>query len=240
MFDWRLFLTVTAVGSVAAAISMPRQVSMLMEKRRSQGHEVPSNMRLVMFASVVQTAVLISLLAALGTALAPGAGLSAPWFEALSRGTATISGALEQAVQALIWGGPATVLFLVLYYGFFRPRLADDAIRSTESRLEMGFLRVLLQGGVIEEILFRWGIMTVLAWAALAVGMPMAPAMWVAILIAGLLFGLGHLPGAVAQGATLDRTVVSTAIVLNMIVAVACGWLFWKHGLLAAIYWPTP
>ena len=74
-----------------------------------------------------------------------------------------------------------------------------------------------------------------LAWAALAIGVPTVPAMWVAIFIAGLLFGLGHLPGAVAQGATLDRTVVSTAIVLNMIVAIACGWLFWKHGLLAAI-----
>ena len=67
------------------------------------------------------------------------------------------------------------------------------------------------------------------------VGMPTGAGMWTAIVVAGLLFGLGHLPGAVAAGVKITRRIVVTALVLNMVVAVSCGWLFWRHGLLAAI-----
>ena len=59
--------------------------------------------------------------------------------------------------------------------------------------------------------------------------------MWSAIVMAGLLFGLGHLPGAAAAGVKITRLIVTTAVGLNMVVAVAFGWLFWQYGLLAAI-----
>jgi len=84
--------------------------------------------------------------------------------------------------------------------------------------------------------MFRWGVMSVVAWLAIGVaGMPTPWGMWVAIVVAGLLFGLGHLPGAAAVGVKITKPVVVTAVVLNLVVALAFGWLFWRHGLLAAI-----
>ena len=84
--------------------------------------------------------------------------------------------------------------------------------------------------------MFRWGVMSVVAWLAVSVvGMPASLGMWVAIVVAGLLFGLGHLPGAMAVGVKITKLIVTMAIALNMVVALAFGWLFWQHGLLAAI-----
>lgn len=100
----------------------------------------------------------------------------------------------------------------------------------------MGLFGRLLMGGIAEEVMFRWGVMSVMAWLTVRVlGMPMGLGMWTAIVVAGLLFGLGHLPGAMAAGVKITRLVVATAIALNMVVALASGWLLWQRGLLAAI-----
>ncbi len=100
----------------------------------------------------------------------------------------------------------------------------------------MGLLGRLLMGGVAEEVMFRWGVMSVVAWLAVSViGMPAGWGMWVAIVVAGLLFGVGHLPGVAAVGVKITRRIVAIVITLNMVVALPFGWLFWQQGLLAAI-----
>ena len=100
----------------------------------------------------------------------------------------------------------------------------------------MGLLGRILMGGVAEEVMFRWGVMSVLAWLTIGViGMSEGPGMWVAIVVAGLLFGLSHLPSVVAVGVKLTKPIVGMAVALNMVAALAFGWLFWQYGLLAAI-----
>ena len=129
------------------------------------------------------------------------------------------------------------MVFLVLYYRVFRPRMAAEDVAGTEQlRTSMGLLGRMLMGGVAEEVMFRWGVMSVMAWLAVSVvGMPADVGMWAAIVVAGLLFGLGHLPGAMAAGVKITKLIVVTAIVLNTLAALAFGWLFWQYGLLAAI-----
>lgn len=100
----------------------------------------------------------------------------------------------------------------------------------------MGLLGRLAMGGVAEEVMFRWGVMSVVAWVAISVGgLPPVSGMWTAIVAAGLLFGVGHLPGVAAAGVRITRIIVAAAVVLNTVVALAFGWLFWQYGLLAAI-----
>jgi membrane protease YdiL (CAAX protease family) len=125
----------------------------------------------------------------------------------------------------------------LLYYRVFRPMMAaEDTARMEEFRVSMGHFGRLLMGGIAEEVMFRWGVMSVMAWLTVSVlGMPTGLGMWTAIVAAGVLFGLGHLPGVMAAGVKITKLIVVTAIALNMVVALACGWLLWQHGLLAAI-----
>src|SRR5262249_15142134 len=57
---------------------------------------------------------------------------------------------------------------------------------------------------------------------------------WTANLLAALLFGLGHLP-ATASLLPLTPLVVTRALILNGLIGLPLGWLFWKRGLESAM-----
>lgn len=85
----------------------------------------------------------------------------------------------------------------------------------------------------------RWGVMSLLAWAGWrlgqrGVGRPAPAVLWLAILGAALLFGLGHLPAAAAL-APLSLAFVLRTVLLNSVAGIAAGWLFWRHSLEAAM-----
>ena len=58
--------------------------------------------------------------------------------------------------------------------------------------------------------------------------------MWIAIALAAVVFGLLHLPATLAL-APLTRVVVVRTLVLNGVVGIAAGWVYWQYGLLAAM-----
>jgi hypothetical protein len=106
----------------------------------------------------------------------------------------------------------------------------------------------LLYGGIIEEVLLRLGLMTVVLWlitaafgrrrtggSAIQVKRPIGEKeAWTAILISALAFAAGHLP-ATAQLLGLSTPIVLRAIILNGIPGIGFGWLYWKKGLVYAI-----
>lgn len=94
-----------------------------------------------------------------------------------------------------------------------------------------------LYGGLAEEVMMRWGLMSLIAWLLLAVQerfsggseqSSVAP-MWTAIALAALVFAAGHLP-ALAQSVTLTGPLVIRTVFLNVIAGMAYGWLFWRKG----------
>ena len=92
-------------------------------------------------------------------------------------------------------------------------------------------------GGITEEILLRFGLITLLVWLLVKITRALEPTptlMWIAIVGAAVIFGLGHLPATAALIA-LTPIVVLRAIVLNGIGGIIFGWLYWKRGLEMAI-----
>jgi len=53
----------------------------------------------------------------------------------------------------------------------------------------------------------------------------------VAIVLAALLFGAGHLPAAFSAGMAHGPLSIGRIILLNALVGLPFGWLFWKYGL---------
>jgi hypothetical protein len=236
VFDVPTFIAISVSAVLAIAFAMPRQIDLMVRLRAADGEALPSRLLLTVGATLQQGLLAVGLAAA-GAATAPRVGLSAPWFAAVAHDPSRIAAeAAAQLPQALLVGTVSAAAFLGLYYRVFRPRLTPHQVQRTESlRMELGLAGRVLMGGVAEEVMFRWGVMSVLAWAIAAMGVGSVPAIWIAIVVSGVLFGLGHLPGAVAVGVPLTRTLVVMAIVLNLLVAVGFGWLFWRSGLLAAI-----
>jgi len=96
---------------------------------------------------------------------------------------------------------------------------------------------VSVSAAIKEEILLRFGLMTLLVWifARLTPRESAGPgAVWAGNIVAALLFGAAHLPAA-ASVTTLTAAVVAVALVFNAIAGVTFGWLYWRRGILAAI-----
>lgn len=175
--------------------------------------------------------------AAVGATLSDRTGLP---FTAL-RGTAGAGNVLNMLVMTLLATALTTVVIFaghyVIYYIVFRPRLPADYVVIGESvRLRMGILARILQGGLVEEVQFRWGAMSAVVWLGLRLFPGQVDAMiWVGITMAAILFGLFHLMGAVQLGIGTGSAGKMVTVIDNVWVGVGFGWLFWQYGLLAAI-----
>jgi hypothetical protein len=136
-------------------------------------------------------------------------------------------------------GAAATIVVLLLDQ-LMQPALPEalQASNNTEPNW-LSSLTAMLYGGITEEILMRWGLMSLLVWIAWkglkqSVTLPSQGIYQSAIVLAALVFGLLHLP-ATAAIVPLTPVVIIRAILLNGIAGIAFGWLFWQYSLEAAM-----
>lgn len=118
--------------------------------------------------------------------------------------------------------------------------VAPDAITALDGQWEPPLWLRVLYGGITEEVLLRWGVMTGLVWlgwrfAQRREGSPKPWVVWTAIVGSALLFGAGHLPAASALTGSLSASVVAYVVLANSVFGLVAGWLYWKRGLEAAI-----
>ncbi len=100
--------------------------------------------------------------------------------------------------------GAATTIILLLLDRLMQPALPEalQASNNTEPNW-LSSLTAMLYGGITEEILMRWGLMSLLAWMAWkvlkqGVTLPSQGIYQGAIVLAALVFGLLHLPATAA------------------------------------------
>ncbi len=221
-----MFLILFSLCLVATAVAAPRQMRAL----HVAGVGPP------VAAAILSTVLVSGIAVGVGTLLAPEVGLHAPFFEAVVGGTSVVPALAGQLPMGVLLGSIATAGVLALYYGLFRGKLDPaDVLRMERARLQVGMVARVLQGGIVEEVIFRWGALALFAWLGTALGGGSTLGMWFGIIMAGLLFGLAHLPGAVALGMRRSWALFGTAVVVNLWVGIVCGWLAWRYGLLAAM-----
>jgi hypothetical protein len=238
MFNWNLFFILVLVsipGAVFAARSGLRTIERLIASGGIEQKLPPKNMLLALAA--IQSLILATIAAAIGTTLADRVGLAAPVFQAASGGEPIWPVLSEHWVSALVMGLVGALVFLFAYYYFFRPRLDIETVQATEDlRGVIGLWGRIFYGAIVEEILVRWGLMTLFLWILSLIIDPLTPLVyWIAILLAGLLFALGHIPGSLAAGAKKTPMFYAATLFLNVWASIIFGWLFWQHGLVAAM-----
>jgi len=227
-------------GLIGVAAGVPVILPLLQQLSTSAppGVTLPP-LPVLLAAQVGQLAVLIGGAVAVGAALAPRVQLHSHIADAGVGGTRPWE-AIKADAQLASLAGAATGLALVVVDWAFRPWLPAALQAAQAQPRGVGTtLAGILYGGITEELLLRWGVMTLLAWIVWRVvqrgeGVPRPWLIWTAIGVSAVLFGAGHL-GAAAALVPLTPAVIVRTVLLNAGAGVVFGYLFWRRSLEAAM-----
>jgi len=240
-FKTRLFVILWIAG-IAGLLSflLVDLSAFLANLPAAAGAKMPFPPLVLKLISVAQNTVLVSIAVLLGVTLAESVGLSAPAAEALAR-KENVAAALRPQILPGLIGGLAGGIAIPLTWVLWRPFLTATFVsRAVGLNRSLPYLTRLLYGGITEEVLLRWGVMTVLVWLAWRVlqkgkGKPRAVWFVSAIIISSVVFGMGHLPLVKALAVDFSVAIVSYIVVANALFGFIAGYLYWKKGLEAAI-----
>jgi membrane protease YdiL (CAAX protease family) len=238
---WKKFVPLFAAGAAGVAALIPSIVPVIERQLEQLPSAPPIPLPAIVALSLVQPLLLVAGAVAIGAALAPRLGLRSHIVEKVVSGQPLLPAIRPELAIAAALGVVGFGLVLALDL-LFRPLLGAAAatLSSQQQHTSVwGVLGALLYGGMTEELLLRWGLMTSLIWIGWRLlqrgaGLPRPATVWSAILLAAVLFGLGHLP-ATALLVPLTLPVVVRAVVLNGVVGVIFGWLYWRRSLEAGM-----
>jgi len=233
--DRRSFLIVWLLGVAGVAASVPY----LFRSGVLDPATLPVSPALAVGATIGQTAVLLAGATWIGLSLGPAVSLRTPFLDALlgdhpmpdprpvlaqSLGLGAVAGAFVLALDRLAFAGRVTI---------------GSGLDGTPIELLGVGILAALAGGTYEEILLRFGAMTLVVWTLWRLrpgpdGMPRPWMHWAGVVLTAALFAVAHLP-ATAQLTALTPAVVVRALVLNGLPGALFGWLYWKGGLEAAM-----
>jgi hypothetical protein len=229
--DLKLALLLGALSALATALLFP--YLMLATPDALAKARLPLSALVTLQAA--QAGVLLGILAFCGLRMGHAVGLGAPWLRALLFHRPRPRPPWLRALAAGLAAGIAIVALDAAFAAHMPALLHARPPVAAQANALAGFLAS-FYGGIAEEVQLRLFLMTLVAWALTRLGRsPLTPVLaWVAIVIAALAFGAGHLPAA-AQVWPLDAVVIVRTVLLNGVGGLVFGWLFWKHGLAPAM-----
>lgn len=218
----RLLKTATALG-LLSALGALALVPYLMVLQPDAFAQLPVPLPLALVLQSVQATLIFTLLAFLGLRAGAAQGLGAPLLQSRLEG---------DRPAPIGWAGLAKALGLglALACGVAGIDLLFGLeVPETQRPEAWRGLLASLYGAVAEEVQLRVFLMGVLAWGLGKIGRGRAWPIWVALVLAALLFGVGHLPAAIALWGPTPEVVVRT-LLLNGLLGLPFGWLYWRRG----------
>ncbi|GHO46069.1 type II CAAX prenyl endopeptidase Rce1 family protein [Ktedonospora formicarum] len=238
-FSWFEFALLCGAALLGIACVMPYTLELTRDTFKKAQERMRQPMWVLVLLQSAQSFVLLAAATGLGLLIAHHLGLGAPLLEGLLAGNAVTTQAEAIILPALILGAIPAVVLLLLEIMVFWPRLPE--VMHTSVPIPALWKRFLacFYGGIVEELLCRLFLLSLLSWLIgfvwhLPNGKPALEALWLANILAAVIFGLGHLPTTAAL-VKLTPLLIVRAILLNGIVGVAFGYLFWQYGLEAAM-----
>lgn len=226
----RLGATLWLLSMVGVVILAFTVIPQLLAKSHQQ---VP--LAVAITASIIQSGVLLLLAVWAGVMFSRPLGLEAPVIEAALSRSGTWRALKHQIPPTLIVGIASGGVLLLAN------RMTPSELLATGQTMAFPLAAKVLYGGVVEEVLMRWGIMTTLIWlpwrfVQKKAGSPRVNYVLGAIFFAAVLFGAAHLPAAATlMGGNLTMPVVIFVILGNCVPGVMFGYLYWRHGIEAAM-----
>lgn len=229
IINWRVFLILFGASIIGTIAVMPFQLTL-------QGivfSEVPLEGIIV---SIISSTILFFVITFLGLFLSKKIGFGAPILERLTEKkevTSYFKSILGISIGLGILAGIVMIIadYLLSHFG-------GISLDVNIPPVWQGFLGS-FYGGVNEEILMRLLFMSLLIWIFFKIkktddGKPTLFSIWVAIIIAAIFFGIGHL-FITSELTAITPAIIGRAILLNGIGGIIFGWLYWRKGLESAM-----
>ena len=244
IINWRVFFILW----IAALLSLIAVLPYILELQASTllALDLPFPLPTLIALQIIQSAILFAIIIFAGMFFASRVGLGTPILDSLTRGEPVADKVRAILPLSITLGVSATLVVLGLEVFIFQPamlkELGDSAaaldLQNAQPAAWKGFLAS-FYGGIAEEILLRLLVMSFFAWLGRFIskttdGKPTSAAFWIANILAAVLFGLGHLP-ATSLLVPLTPLVITRAVILNGLIGIIFGWLYWKRGLEAAM-----
>ncbi len=177
----------------------------------------------IIVVSIVQSLIFIFICAAIGATLAQRIGFRTIIDEIAS----TRKDLWIILKRQFIYGVPIGMIGALVAY-----LVAPDFITYLKSFPQL----MRLFGGLYEEIIMRWGIMTLIVWIIWRTiqkgkGIPQKLLLWSGIILSQILFASGHILNLIKFGIANPFW----SVVTIFIVSFPWGWLYWKRGIESAI-----
>jgi membrane protease YdiL (CAAX protease family) len=226
-----LLFTLGFLGIVSTVPLIPQLLAL-------QSTPLPLSVEMIQVISVAQSAVLLLLMIWLGSVFSKKVGLSSPVIFALARSENAFKELKPQIIPALI-GGVVGGVFILVFLGALTSYLPAEFLSAGEKLIPPWYTKM-LYGGITEELLIRWGLMSFFVWAAYRLtqknGSDIGSYNYIfAIIASALIFGLAHLPVTFALSPEVTATLVAYIILGNAAFGFIAGYLYWKYGLECAM-----
>jgi len=244
IINWKVFFILLAAAVIATLLVLPYALELQSSAVDLTTLGLP--LPVLITIQTIQNAILFTIMIFGGLFFAGRVGLATPILDAWSRGESAADTFRTILPLSIILGVFTTLIVLGLELFYFQPamlkELGDSAsalnLQTSQPAAWKGFLAS-FYGGIAEEIQLRLFVMSLLAWLGSFInktseGRPTRAVFWIANILAAVLFGLGHLP-TMSLLVPLTALVITRTILLNGLIGVVCGWLYWKRGLESAM-----
>ena len=243
-FSWKLFGLVLLLVALGALAKIPAAIYV---EGFTGKPEVWLKVTRILFT---QDFFILGLIpAAIGLVLVSRLGLDLPILESLISGKSATAN-YRRIVQTALISGFLLAIVGVLMQLLTKPLIvanlgalgvnADFLNTDTSPAPWWAMMLLSFSAGVTEEVAFRLGLLTFVAWLGSLIWKPrqkqVRPAVfWTANILIALLFGVAHFSNIAAAGIPLVPGLIVRTLVGNSLAAMVFGWLFWKYGLESAI-----
>lgn len=234
IINWKLYF-VLLVASVFSIIAiMPYIITLQGDILKAASIPFP----LVILIITLQSILLFAIFTFIGLKLSNKLGLKIPIIENIIT-KKRISIDIKSIVKTSVLLGCITGIVIIVLDFLFSQFGLEGLFKQISVPLWQGFLAS-FYGGISEEIVMRLFFMSFVIWLVSKLTRLKGKLiennllMWSSIIIAAIIFGIGHLPITSAL-TTITPLVIIRAILLNGIGGVIFGWLYWKKGLESAM-----
>lgn len=233
--NWKLFIILLIASLFGVVAVMP--YTLTLQGGLIENSPVP--LYVLLGAQLIQSIILFSITIFIGLNLVKKVGLNLPIIEGWLEGK-EVKNYLKSILGVSVGLGIlAGILIIGLDYLFSFIGVPINLTQTSINPPAWQGLLASFYGGINEEILLRLFLMTLIAWVLFKIKKtedekPTNTGMWLAIILAAVIFGAGHLP-AVMSLTTLTPLVIIRTVILNCVGGIIFGWLFWKKGLESAM-----
>ena len=187
----------------------------------------------IKFLILINPTIFLLIATIVGTIFYDKVGLSVPTISSILKLDEPKISFLEQIKYGVSLGLISGILLTVIGI-IFKSSIPQEFLQIAD-KFKPTILARFGYGGITEELLMRYGFMTLVIWVIFKITRKLNdPTYWIGIVLAALLFAVGHFPVVFSSVKNPTISLLTYVLTGNTIGGVFFGWLYWKKGLEAA------